>query len=748
MLSKATKDRPEELQLWGGLECTINRVQDHYHSQLERNGHAQRADDIVRFASSGISAIRYPVLWEQVAPDGPASADWSLADQRLQSLRDNQVTPILGLVHHGSGPRHTSLVEPSFATDLAEYARLVATRYPWADFYTIVNEPLTTARFACLYGLWYPHKRSDAMFLRALLVQCKGTVLAMREIRAVNPDAKLVQTDDLGKTYGTPTMQATTEFYNERRWLGWDVLCGTVGPAHALWSYCIENGVSAEELAWFQENRCPPDIIGVNYYVTSERWLDHRLENYPPQYRGMAGEIPCADIEATRALAVPTAGIGPLLDETWARYQIPIAITEVHIDAHREDQLRWLHEIWEASKQARLKGVDVRAVTVWSLLGAFDWNSLVAAQHGYYESGPLDLRGPAPRPTALVCMMQQLASGQAPSIPVLHGKGWWRRPERFRCPPVAASEALASISADGHRAWTGAAVPILITGASGTLGRAFARICKLRNLTYRLLSRADMDIADPASVEEAIERFKPWALINCSGYVRVDEAEHDAERCLRENTLGPSILAATCARHALHFTTSSSDLVFDGGHARPYLESDSTNPLSVYGVSKARAEKSVLEQHPDALVVRTSAFFSPWDECNFVAQALEAFSSNTPFAAADNVSVSPTYVPDLVHCCLDLIIDRESGIWHLTNGTAVTWNELARQVAALAGIDARKLLASPAEQAGGAQRPAYSVLGSTRGIMLPTLDNALARFVAQRGALHDTVDLLYATDPR
>ena len=749
MESKATNNNIEELQLWGGLECTINRVQDRFHSQFDHNGHEHRLDDIDRFASLGITAIRYPVLWEHVAPDGLDSADWSFPDERLQALRERGVTPILGLVHHGSGPQHTSLLDPGFATGLAQYAALVAARYPWAEYYTVVNEPLTTARFACLYGLWYPHGRSDAAFLRALLVQCKATVLSMRAIRAVNPHAKLVQTDDLGKTYGTPTMQATTEFYNERRWLGWDLLCGMVGPEHPLWSYVLKNGVTSDELAWFQDNKCPPDIIGVNYYVTSERWLDHRAENYPPQYRGMAGELACADIEASRVLAVPTAGIGPLLDEAWSRYRIPIAITEAHIDAPREDQLRWLMEIWEASKQARRKGVDVRAVTVWSLLGAFDWNSLVTASHGYYESGAFDLRGPAPRPTALTQLMRQLSAGDTPDHPVLHGKGWWRRPERFLCAPVSTPTALASISADGHRAWRGEPAPILITGASGTLGSAFARICKMRNLAYRLLSRDEMDITDPASVDAAIARFKPWALVNASGYVRVDDAEHDAERCMLENAEGPAILASACARHKVHLTTFSSDLVFDGRQNTPYVESDVTSPLNVYGLSKEMAEQKVLQLHPGALMVRTSAFFGPWDEHNFVTHALGALGRGQPFYAASDMTVTPTYVPDLVHCCLNLMIDGECGIWHLTNGTAVTWSGLAQSAAQLAGISVDTLVEHTAEQAGlAAARPAYSALGSERGSLLPSLESALERFLAARGNLYEAVETLYAADMR
>lgn len=737
------------LQLWGGLECTVNRVEDAYFSQIDRNGHSHRNCDIGRFASLGIAAIRYPILWERTAPDGPASADWSWPDQRLPALRQAGITPIAGLVHHGSGPPHTSLVDPAFATGLAQFAGAVAERYPWLSYYTPVNEPLTTARFSGLYGLWYPHGRSDHLFLRALLIQCKAIVLSMHAIRKINPHAQLVQTDDLGKTYSTPEMHEVAEFYNERRWLAWDLLCGMVGPDYCRWSYLTSTGIDPAEILWFRDHPCPPDIIGVNYYVTSERWLDHRPERYPEQFRGFAAGRPCADIETSRALATPTAGIEPLLEEIWERYRIPLAVTEAHIDANREDQLRWLLEIWEASQQARRNGVDVRAVTVWALLGSFDWNSLVTADKGYYEPGPYDVRAEQPRPTALAGMMRELAGGHDLSHPVLRGQGWWRRPGRFLCHPVATPEALTSISADGHLIVGTRVSPILITGATGTLGRAFARICKRRNLAYRLLSRKEMDIADQASVEQAIAEHQPWAIINASGYVRVDDAERDIERCFRENVQGPAVLASACARHKVHLTTFSSDLVFDGLQLSPYHENDHVSPLNIYGHSKAAAEQIVLDQHAGALVVRTSSFFGPWDNFNFLTQVLDTLGRGAPFTAASDLTVSPTYVPDLVHACLDLAIDRESGVWHLTNGTALTWSELAARAAQQAGIDSSRLEERRAADFHfQARRPYYSALGSTRGILLPPLDSAITRFIEMRTEPEEREELIHNAETR
>jgi dTDP-4-dehydrorhamnose reductase len=722
-------DAAPELALWGGLECTVNRVRDHYFSQMERNGHADRVEDIERFASLGIKAIRYPVLWERTAPGGIENADWSWSDARLPALQRLGVTPIVGLIHHGSGPEHTSLVDPAFPEKLAEYAGAVAQRYPWVEYYTPVNEILTTARFSGLAGVWYPHGKSHATFVRALLNQCKATVLSMRAIRAVNPDAKLVQTDDLSKTYSTPEMAWLANFFNERRWLAWDILCGKVDPEHALWNYLLESGATRDELLWFRDNPCAPDIIGANYYATSERWLDHRTERYPQDRVHTYDGHLHADIETPRALATPTPGIGPLLMETWERYGLPIAITEAHIDANREDQLRWLLEIWNAAKKAKTGGADIRAVTVWALLGSYDWNCLVTECRGYYEPGPFDVRGPTPRPTAVANLMRELASGRPLSNPVLQGQGWWRRPGRFFCKPVATRTAVADIAVRSQFK-SSHVQPILITGATGTLGSAFARICEKRNLAHHVLTRQEMDITDPASVEAAIQRFKPWAVINAGGYVRVDEAETDVAGCMDGNTHGPTVLALACIRHAIRFMTFSSDLVFDGAKDTPYVESDPMAPLGVYGRSKAESERRVLEADPQALVIRTSSFFGPWDKHNFVTQALAALRSGQPFTASNDLVVTPTYVPDLVNVSLDLLIDRERGVWHLTNGEAVTWAELARKACEVAGVDSRGLQERPARELGYvAVRPGYSALGSERGMLLPSLEDALGRYI-------------------
>jgi dTDP-4-dehydrorhamnose reductase len=723
------------LELWAGVECTVNRVRDKFYGQLERNGHHERIEDLDLFAGLGVRALRYPVLWERTAPEGLERADWSWPDTRLARLRELGIRPIVGLLHHGSGPRHTSLVDPDFPEKLAEYARAVAERYPWVDAYTPVNEPLTTARFSGLYGHWYPHGRDNATFARALVGQCRATSLAMRAIREINPRAQLIQTEDLGKTFSTRTLHYQAEFENTRRWASLDLLCGRITREHVLWDYFTRIcRIGEADLEWFAANACPPDMIGINHYLTSERFLDERVGRYPDRAVGGNGQHRYVDVEAVRVCAEGTAGPRVLLREAWERYEIPLAVTEVHLGCTREEQLRWFKEVWDAAHTLRSDGVDLRAVTAWSLLGAFDWCSLLTRCVGKYEPGVFDVRGGSPRPTALARMISDLAKTGEHEHPALDAPGWWRRLERLQYPPARRQRAAETTTTKrGLDMRRGNARPLIINGATGTLGRAFARLCDLRGLPYRLLTRAEMDIADARSVENALAEFEPWAVVNTAGYVRVDDAEREAEKCMRENAEGAATLAEACARRGAALLTFSSDLVFDGTKGSPYVESDRVSPLNVYGQSKAEAERRVSELLPSALVVRTSAFFGPWDEYNFITLALAALGEGREFVAADDLIVSPTYVPDLVNASLDLLIDGERGIWHLANEGGLSWAELARLAARRAGLDANLIEARPAASLKFvAPRPPYGVLASERGQMLPSLEDALGRYLNER----------------
>jgi len=695
------------LEIWAGVECTINRVGDEFFSQCQLSQHHERDDDVKKFADLGIKTIRYPFLWEEATTQIGAEPQWDRFVRRNQILSQHGIKPIAGLLHHGSGPLGTDLTAENFATEFARYARSFAERFPHIDLYTPINEPNTTARFSCLYGVWYPHKRDERIYVQALLNQIRATVLAMHEIRKINSEAKLIQTDDLGRAQGTPHLKYQTDYENFRRWLGFDLLFGRVNREHPLYERLTTlGGADPDELKWFTDHPCPPDIIGINTYLLSNRYLDERLERYPEAYHGGNGLDAYADVPAVLVKESEPVTPRSLLSETFDRYQTAIAVTEVHVDGPRETQLRWFEQIWTDCKSLRESGVPVQAVTAWSLLGSFDWNSLCTAKAGYYESGVFDIRSGQLRPTAIAKYLQDLIAQGESVHPALDSPGWWTK----------------QLAPPGKN-------KILVTGANGTLGKAFARLLQARGLEAIVVARAKMDIANESSVRDALDQIKPWAVINTAGFVDVDRAEVECERCQRENVVGAEILARECDRRGISFVTFSSDLVFNGEQSVPYLESSHPAPLNQYGRSKLTAETLVRQRHAKSLVIRTSSFFGPWDQANFATQILNALASNRAVEVAADVTISPTYVPDLVNRSLDHLIDRSEGILHLTNSTFLTWAEFAHAIAERGGLN-RDLIRPRTyrDLRWTAPRPKFSAMKSHFGELLPPLANAIERF--------------------
>lgn len=710
-------------EIWGGIECTINRVKTDFFDQLQYSGHYNRNTDIDAIAALGIKKIRYPVLWEKHQPQKNTEIDWSWTQNQLLQLKEKKIDIIAGLVHHGSGPAFTNLTDSQFPFLLAQYAKQVATQFPWINYYTPVNEPLTTARFSGLYGLWYPHQRSAKGFAQMLLHQLKGIVLSMQEIRKINPRAQLIQTEDLGKTYSTPKLKYQADFENERRWLTYDILCGQFNEHHKLWPYFKALNIAEDDLEFFLDNPCVPEVFGFNHYLTSERYLDERLYLFPQHTHGGNGRHCYADVEAVRIELEEETGLEILLKEAWSRYQKPIAITEVHLHSHREEQLRWFKHVWDTAKKLASENISIQAVTAWAMLGSFGWNKLLTQPHGDYEPAAFDIRNGSLRTTALAHFIKRLNEENECGHPLFTEKGWWHRSSRILYGPVIEEARM--------NAETGNA-PVLIIGKNGTLGKAFAKICEQRFISYHLLSRQNCDISNLSQIENIIDRYKPWAIINAAGYVRVDDAEEDYEACFRDNTTGPHNLAIACAKKGIQLVHFSSDLVFDGKKNNPYTESDVVAPLNVYGQSKAQSEALVVSEHSSALITRTSAFFSPWDEFNFVHYVRKSLQQYQPVTVANNVFISPTYVPDLVHAVLDILIDKESGIWHLSNQGAITWADFAYSIAEGFDLDKNLIQAVACHEMGYvARRPLYSVLSSERGHLLPSLENALERYMQQ-----------------
>jgi dTDP-4-dehydrorhamnose reductase len=684
----AAPAQPEAgLALWGGHECTVNRVGDQWFDQTERSGHGQRLDDLARFAELGISALRYPVLWERVSPNTPDERDFSWADTRLSELRRLGIRPIVTLIHHGSGPRYTSLIEDSFAPGLAAHAAATAARYPWVRDWTPVNEPLTTARFSALYGFWFPHLQDERLFWLALLNQIDATRLAMKAIRAVNPEARLIQTDDLGFCHASEPLQHEANYQNQRRWMGWDLLCGHVVPGHALWQRLADHGFESR-LHTIAADPCPPDIIGINHYLSSERLIDHRIDDHP--HRSVADRKPgdsagmaLVDVDAIRHRRAGVLGLPALLRQAWERYRIPLAVTECHNAATREEQVRWFVEGWQQAQQLRREGVDLRAVTAWALLGSYDWNCMVTRIAHHYEIGVFDVRMGAPRPTLLASVMRDLAKGRKPDAPILGVPGWWRRETRFidaKLPGQRQFEVSWPTTQTPHSPHATHAQqdgtpdrpsPLLIVTDNRPLSHLACLHCEWRGIYYLPVSKQR---ADAILMQDAAER--PWACL---------DARDPENLCAPVHRVGgtapwrPVLKASSLARRCGELGIACA--VFTNAYSPP------------------RAEDAGLK----LMTVRTGSVYLPWDDHCRPVRLLSALDRGECVHADTTSAWDSVYGPDLVDQVLDLLLDGMHG--PVTFVPREQWSEFefAQRLASVAGKDAALVQpAGPPDQRGDA----------------------------------------------
>jgi dTDP-4-dehydrorhamnose reductase len=242
-------------------------------------------------------------------------------------------------------------------------------------------------------------------------------------------------------------------------------------------------------------------------------------------------------------------------------------------------------------------------------------------------------------------------------------------------------------------------------------------------------------------------------VVNAAGYVSVAGAEAEEYECFRANVKGPAVLARACAEKSLPLLLFSSAMVFDGDKAPvSYIESDAVRPIGVYARSKARMEQAVRREMPGALIVRSSALFGPWDTGNFLTRALRSLAQGDIVHAASDEYLTPAYLPDFAHRVLDLLIDGESGIWHLGQGDITNpWKhpdpvsraEIIARAADLAGLKGadRLLRAVPIAEIVSTSSAApcclrWAVLASERSApLLPSLDTSLRDYIKQGARL-------------
>jgi dTDP-4-dehydrorhamnose reductase len=413
--------------VWAGPECAFLTVGGWTCDELALTGHDRRADDVERLADLGVTAVRYPVLWGRGAAGGDGT-DWAWAEDRLGRLADRGVEAVVGLVHHGFGPAGADPLDPGWPAALGAYAGDVARRFPGVRAFVPVNEPLTTARFGGLYGWWPPYERNPDVFAALLVAQCRGVAAAARAIRAVRHDATILVNEDVGHTFASPGLRHVADRHNERRWLSFDLLTGRVDRSHRAWSSLARTPALRRALDELRLEPAAPDILGVDHYVTSDRYLDERLDRFPAFTHAVEADLRYADVEVARVAGYALHGFGRAISDTWARYHLPLALTEVQLAGEPRDQACWWLEAWSSATESAAAGIPVRAVTAWSAFGAYDWASVLRHPCGAYEAGCYDVSGDEPpRASILADVVRASAVGRRRRRP---GVGWWRREDR------------------------------------------------------------------------------------------------------------------------------------------------------------------------------------------------------------------------------------------------------------------------------------------------------------------------------
>lgn len=257
---------------------------------------------------------------------------------------------------------------------------------------------------------------------------------------------------------------------------------------------------------------------------------------------------------------------------------------------------------------------------------------------------------------------------------------------------------------------------ILVTGAHGQLGTEINFLSSLlEGHNFVFVSHADLDIANAAEVSDFFSQQAFNAVINCAAYTAVDKAESDQDTALKVNATGAANLAKTAKDYGARFMHFSTDFVFDGNHSVPYVETDATNPLSVYGATKLVGEKQVMAQNPDALIIRTSWVYSSFGN-NFVKTILRLCQEREQLNIIYDQVGTPTYARDLAAGVLKIIAQPEwkPGLYNYSNEGVASWYDFAIAIRDSAGLKTTILPIETAQYPTPAVRPKYSVLNKKK----------------------------------
>lgn len=256
---------------------------------------------------------------------------------------------------------------------------------------------------------------------------------------------------------------------------------------------------------------------------------------------------------------------------------------------------------------------------------------------------------------------------------------------------------------------------ILITGAGGQLGWELQRSAPA-GCILTCCSSTELDITDAQAIERSLEANTPDAVINAAAYTAVDKAEADADAAMAVNQTGVRNLARASALHGNYLLHISTDFVFDGLANQPYVPSDSTHPLNVYGVTKLAGEHEITAAMPRNWgIIRTGWVYSSHGN-NFVKTMLRLMRERPELKVVSDQLGTPTWAAGLASACWACIDGRLEGKYHWSDAGVASWYDFALAIRTLAlekGLLADCIPVAPiatADYPTAARRPVYSVL--------------------------------------
>ncbi|QBL09816.1 dTDP-4-dehydrorhamnose reductase [Rheinheimera sp. D18] len=259
---------------------------------------------------------------------------------------------------------------------------------------------------------------------------------------------------------------------------------------------------------------------------------------------------------------------------------------------------------------------------------------------------------------------------------------------------------------------------ILILGGSGQLGNCLKRELGLGGIQYVAPPRAELDLSCTADFSGIIKQYAVDAVVNAAAYTAVDKAEQDADMAFKLNATLPEQLAVACQQFGLPLYHVSTDYVFDGLACRPYCESASVAPVSVYGKSKLAGEMAVLKHCEKGAIIRTSWLYSEFGQ-NFVKTILRLAQSKPELAVVADQVGAPTYAGDLAQAIVQILLTTKHSapaidVYHFANQGVASWYDFAWHILQRRQIAVPLKPITTEDYPTPAQRPAYSVLNSTR----------------------------------